>query len=349
MSATRQSCFVASRLRDARFVASRLRGARRGFTLLEVMVAVAILAIGLSAVFSAEAGSVRTAQRARKMGLATMLVRCKMGEIEEDIAKKGLPAIYATETDKCCKDAEIDGFKCKWELQPIVLPDTMFGQDEDKDKKKTGTGTSGGLGSTGTGLGGLSGLASGKGFGSGSSPGLTGMLGAAAAAMGFQNGSNSTGSTDPNQDPNSLTKDPTKDPKDPNNKPKDPILKQDPKDVLGNDPSHYLQGGSGKEVDGITAMAMQFVYPVLKPAFQSQIRRLTVTVSWLEGQAPKSFDVTQYVVAEQPVNLTMDPNNPNQVLGGTSGTGTGATGTSTTGTGFTGSTPTTGTTGLGTH
>jgi general secretion pathway protein I len=322
---------------------------RRGFTLLEVMVAVAILAIGLSAVFSAEAGSVRTAQRARKMGLATMLVRCKMGEIEEDLAKKGLPAIYAAGSDKCCKDAEIEGFKCKWELQPIVLPDTMFGEDEDKDKKKSGTGTSGGLGSTGTGLGGLSGLGSGKGLGSGSNPGLTGMLGAAAAAMGFKNGSDSTSSTnstDPNQDPNNPTKDPTKDPKNPN-KSKDPILKQDPKDVLGNDPSHYLQGGSGKEVDGITAMAMQFVYPVLKPAFQSQIRRLTVTVSWLEGQAPKSFDVTQYVVAEQPVNLTMDPNNPNQVLGGTTGTGT--TGTGTTGTGFTGSTPTTSSTGTGTH
>ncbi|HEX4353637.1 MAG TPA: type II secretion system protein, partial [Polyangiales bacterium] len=93
---------------------------RQGFTLLEVMVAVAILAIGLSAVFSAEAGSIKTAQRARKLGMATLLVRCKMGEIEEDISKKGLPAIYASGSDLCCKDAEIDGYKCKWEVQPIV-------------------------------------------------------------------------------------------------------------------------------------------------------------------------------------------------------------------------------------
>src|SRR5688572_9851432 len=105
---------------------------RRGFTLLEVMLAVAILAIALAAVFSAQVGSVKMAQRARMMGFATLLSRCKMGEIEEQMAKLGFPSIPQTESDNCCKDAPIDGFKCSWEIAPIVLPDSMFGDEEDK-------------------------------------------------------------------------------------------------------------------------------------------------------------------------------------------------------------------------
>jgi general secretion pathway protein I len=282
----------------------------QGFTLLEVMVAVAILAISLGAVFSAEAGSVRTAVRARKMGLATLLVRCKMGEIEEDLAKKGLPAVHASGSDKCCKDAEIEGFKCKWEVQPIVLPDTMFGNDDD-DKKKPGAKSHGAnpLSSNGPGAS-KPGSGSGKGIGS--------LLGAAAAAFGGK----SDGKTDALKD--------GADGKSKGKTDKNGPSKQDPKDLLSGDPTRFLTGSGGGDVDGITAMAMQFVYPVLKPAFQSQIRRATVTVSWPEGHGEKSFDVTQYVVAEQPVPLATDPNDPNALLGaGATGTGS----TSTTGTG----------------
>ena len=48
-------------------------------------------------------------------------------------------------------------------------------------------------------------------------------------------------------------------------------------------------------------MAMQQVYPILKPAFEAQIRRATVTVSWKEGRAEKSFDINQYIVAQEGV------------------------------------------------
>jgi general secretion pathway protein I len=201
------------------------------FTLLEVMVAIAILAICLSAVFSAEAGSVRMAHRARKMGLATLLARCKMGEIEEQIAKDGLPAIFDSGSDNCCEDGEIDGFTCKWELEPIVMPDTMFGGEEEEGAEGS-------------------------------------VLGASASPGPGQN------------------------------------APANPSDILTTDPTQMLQGGgSGADTGGMMAMAMQMVYPVLKPAFESQIRRATVTVTWREGSSEHSFDVTQYVVAEQPAAL----------------------------------------------
>jgi prepilin-type N-terminal cleavage/methylation domain-containing protein len=300
----------------------------QGFTLLEVMLAVAIMAIALGAVFSAQAGSMKMATRARKLGFANLLTRCKMGEIEEDLAKKGLPTILQTDSDKCCKDAPIEGFKCKWEISPIILPDTMFGSEDEKNGKKSGTGTGTGatspLGGPSTGsspLGGLSGLGSGS---SSSKSGLSGLLGAASSLLGGNKTEGPDGKLPESlkdKDGKELTKD--KDGK--------TIDKRNPDDLLKTDPAGLLAGGGGNEVDGLTAMAMQFVYPVLKPSFQGQIRRVTVTVSWSEGEAPKTMDVTQYIVAEQPVPLATDPNNPNAALGGVGTTGT--TGLGTTGLG----------------
>jgi general secretion pathway protein I len=194
------------------------RRLRRGFTLLEVMVSIAILAICLTAVFSTEAGSVRMATRARKMGFATLLARCKMGELEEEIAVKGPPPLLTTGSDECCADAEIEGFSCAWEIEPIVMPDTMFSD----------TGEAAEL-----------------------------LQGAAATTA---TSAKPTG----NEMPAGAT------------------------DLLG----------GGGDVDGMAAIAMQYVYPVLKPSFESQIRRATITVSWREGSAERSFDVTQYIVIE---------------------------------------------------
>lgn len=263
---------------------------RHGFTLLEVMLSVAIVAIALGAVFSAEAGSVKMAQRARKLGFAALLSRCKMGEIEEDLAKKGLPTIYQSESDQCCKDAPIDGFHCKWEIVPIVMPESMFnGEDEDS---KDGKGKSG-SGSKTDGSGNAS---------DSKSSGPSGLLGAASAALGL-------GKKD--------TDDKSKDPKDKDAKDKD-AKDKDPSSLLSGDPSQFLAGSQengGQGVDSMTAMAMQFVYPVLKPAFQAQIRRASVKVMWSEGSADKEFELNQYVVAEQAVPLATDPNNPNALLG----------------------------------
>ena len=285
---------------------------RAGFTLLEVMLAVAIMAISLAAVFSAEAGSVKMATRARKLSFATLLARCKMGELEEDLMKKGLPASEQTDTDECCKDAPIDGFKCRSEVVPIVLPDSMFNGEEDEDgkgKAKKAGAKPGATGSPPLGSDSASGDSKGKG-------GLTGLLGAAAAAL----GGNKEGESGKGKDSDSKDKDgKDKDGKKPE--------KEDPQDLLSGDPSRLLAGGGG-DVDAISAMAMQYVYPILKPSIQSQIRRVTVTVEWAEGNADKKFDLTQYFVAEQPVPLATDPNDPNGTGVGTgTGTGTGTTGT----------------------
>ena len=270
---------------------------RRGFTLLEVMVAIAILSIALSAVFSAEAGAVRMAARARKLGWASMLVRCKMGEIEEQIAKEGFPAVFDEGEDNCCTDAEIDGFTCKWEIEPVTMPDQMFEPEEGEENAAD------------------------------------------------SDGDPKTDSSDKPDPKVADTKLDRKGAKEFLNSTEGSKTKLDAAELL-KDPKKLLGGGStpsvgglglglgmggdeegeagGGEMDAIASMAMQYVYPILKPSFESQIRRATVTVFWKEGDAQKSFDVTQYLVAEQPIKLP-DGSDPNALNEQQDSTGTDST------------------------
>ena len=107
---------------------------RRGFTLLEVMIAVAILGLSLTAIFSSEVGAANVAARARRQNIAATLARCKMGEIEQTIAIEGLPAIDKKDTDSCCEHAPVEGFECEWIVDRIILPELGAQDDEDEDE-----------------------------------------------------------------------------------------------------------------------------------------------------------------------------------------------------------------------
>ncbi len=125
--------------------ARRKPGANSGFTLLEVMVAVAILALALTAIFSSEVGALRVGNRARRTNVATSLARCKMAEIEEQIANEGLPAIDDRGHDECCEDAEVDGYECDWTIDRIVLPEPSLdepmedGEESEDEPSAAGT------------------------------------------------------------------------------------------------------------------------------------------------------------------------------------------------------------------
>jgi prepilin-type N-terminal cleavage/methylation domain-containing protein len=61
----------------------------RAFTLLEVMVAIALLALGLMMLLQVQARSIQLAQQARNMSVATGLARAKLYDCQEDFRKKG--------------------------------------------------------------------------------------------------------------------------------------------------------------------------------------------------------------------------------------------------------------------
>ena len=65
------------------------RRSPRGFTLLEVMVALAILAGGLLLVSEVVGGALRNHARARQLDVATLLARTKMVELQAQYERKG--------------------------------------------------------------------------------------------------------------------------------------------------------------------------------------------------------------------------------------------------------------------
>jgi len=206
------------------------------FTLLEVMVAVTILGIALTAIFSSEAAAIRVSSRARFLTTATLLARCKMGEIEEQVLRTGLPAVSANGTDECCDEGEVEGFECEWEIMRIVLPDAVP----------------------------MGGGGGGSGSGGGGGP-LAGLLG----------GGGGSGTPPPSGAPGLSAGAPTV----------DQLM------------SGAMMSGGG---DMVGQLALQFVFPVLKPQLEEQVRRARVTVTWHEGDREQSFQVSQYLVAEQP-------------------------------------------------
>lgn len=101
------------------------RSSSRGFTLLEVLVAIAILGLGLTAILGAQAGLFASATRAEKLTVASNLVRCQMEETERKLIREGLPYLDDTDEGDCCDDdgETVDGYRCETKIERVTLPE----------------------------------------------------------------------------------------------------------------------------------------------------------------------------------------------------------------------------------
>jgi general secretion pathway protein I len=104
-----------------------MRKCKQGFTLLEVMVAIAILGLGLTAILSAQAGTFSMSAQARNLSMATTLARCKMGEIEEQLKKDGFQELEVNESGSCCEDDSTPNIECAWKVEKVELPQPNYG------------------------------------------------------------------------------------------------------------------------------------------------------------------------------------------------------------------------------
>jgi general secretion pathway protein I len=101
------------------------------FTLLEVMVAVAILGLGLTVILTAQTGLFSSAKRAGQLSQAVGLARCKMSEIEVQLLKEGYSITAENEEGPCCEDEESKDLRCKWTISPVMLPELAMGGGAD--------------------------------------------------------------------------------------------------------------------------------------------------------------------------------------------------------------------------
>ncbi len=109
---------------------------RRGFTLLEVMVAMAILALGLTTILSSQTGLFSTTRRVQFETQAASLVRCKMSEIELELLQNGYSLIDQSDAGECCEDEGTDPYRCEWEVQTVILPEPpVFDENADPEEE----------------------------------------------------------------------------------------------------------------------------------------------------------------------------------------------------------------------
>ncbi len=214
----------------------------KAFTLLEVMVATAILGLTLTVILSAEGGLAASNKSTANVGMAISLARCKMVEAEDKTLRYGFPLLDDLQLEQpCCNDEEVPGFKCDMRTELIVMPNPPT-------TSLDGGGLS--LSSSASPSSALSGALP---------PDIPGTL----AAFGGDGGSTSALSFFDGGGLNGM---------------------------LG-----QQMGGSGAGASGLIGMVMGFVYPFIKPMMEASIRRITITVRWMEGLKPKEFSILQYI------------------------------------------------------
>ena len=276
---------------------------RAGFTLLEVMIAVVILAIGLSSLFTSEAGAIRIAQRARTTTIATLLARCKMAEIEEKVSKgSGWPTTSLEERDECCEGGEHDGFRCEWKVERIKLPEV---QEDDEEKDGEGKSKGGGKDKAG----------GSEGEGGGKAAPKAGILDQLVDVSKGGEDERMSAITDVLSGGGTSSSDSSE-------------------KERGDGGLDYSTGEADEGMDPIGSMVMGMAFPVMKPAIEEGVRRASVRVLWKEGDKEQEFELTQFLVSEQQLILPEGEDADGGVPGGATPTPTppGSTPAPTTGT-----------------
>ncbi len=107
---------------------SALSSRLRGFSLLEVMVAIAILGLVLTVILSAQGGLAASNRASANMGQAVTLGRCKMSEIEEKMLKLGYPELDAIDPGvPCCDEEKNETFTCDTRIEKVEMPNFNSG------------------------------------------------------------------------------------------------------------------------------------------------------------------------------------------------------------------------------
>lgn len=103
---------------------SRERSWASGFTLVEIMIALAILSIGLLSLYTAQGNSLRASGRAEDIQTASLLARQlmaqKMLEIEQGMSKGQLPEDKEVETGEF--DPPFDRYRWEYSVRQVTIP-----------------------------------------------------------------------------------------------------------------------------------------------------------------------------------------------------------------------------------
>ena len=107
----------------------RICGPSQGFTLLEVMIAVAVLATSLLALMNSSGNTLITSGRAERISIATMLARTKMNELELDLEKGRVKNEFPDEKEEEGKfDEPYEDYSWAMTIRKVDLPAPVTGE-----------------------------------------------------------------------------------------------------------------------------------------------------------------------------------------------------------------------------
>jgi len=107
---------------------------KKGFSLLEILIAVAIMATSFVALLTAQGSSFLASERADRLTQATFLARQKMAEIEMEIDKDISKNKFPSDTDKDGTfDEPFDDFRWKYTIKKVEIPVIGGGESEDQN------------------------------------------------------------------------------------------------------------------------------------------------------------------------------------------------------------------------
>jgi general secretion pathway protein I len=155
-----------------------------GFTLLEVLVALGILATAYVALLQTLSGSIRLSTYGRQVTVAAFLAQAKLEQTEEKLIKDGFP-VDSDVTKGTFEESGYPGYRWKMEVRKIELPigdalnylmSDRGGKDDKKNEalnKALGRSVGNLFGSGGSGLAGLLGGSSASALGQAGGSGMT--------------------------------------------------------------------------------------------------------------------------------------------------------------------------------
>lgn len=106
---------------------------QRGFTLLEVLVALAILGLGLTSILSAQAGLFASSLRSERVTMASNFARCKLSEVEIELLRLGYQLTEQKGEGTCCAIEDESVYSCSWKIEPVKLPEMNLNMLSNKD------------------------------------------------------------------------------------------------------------------------------------------------------------------------------------------------------------------------
>lgn len=166
--------------------------AQRGFTLVEVMIALAILAVGLAVLIKSTASNIASTEGSYMSTVVTDLARGEMYEIEEKLAKEG----FQDTDDHQCGDFDKDGWHdVAWCYDVIAVDLPELGSIQQMAQQKMqGSGAGSGSGSgSGSGAGSGSDDSGAGAFGNSTLGSMLSMYGGMGGGMGGMGGSGGSG------------------------------------------------------------------------------------------------------------------------------------------------------------